>query len=215
MRLDTSDTNVVAVGIWNPAILSPDWVARVVFGRPRGVEVPIEIEMPIRLGAPWRFTIDGFRFIPHRNRLVISPRETSAELLVRTEQLLKTILRALPHTPITALGYNFHFVEDEPREAHLEPFTLQTRHLVDHLERQIEIQGQALVTSIRVEGRVLNLKREIDEGRVKVEFNFHYAGDTSELLAIPDGRLADDFRLSMELAANLFGELEQVPGGGA
>ena len=45
MQIDDTKTSLVIAGSWNPAILTPQWIANKVLGLPTGQEFNVEVEM--------------------------------------------------------------------------------------------------------------------------------------------------------------------------
>jgi hypothetical protein len=95
----------VAVGPFNPHIITPEWLVR--------WNVLPDQEVNIRL-AP---VIDGSAFRFGRLEWEVDPRRlmVSSQTLVDERghdagHYVSEILRLLPHTPVSAVGHNFHFV---------------------------------------------------------------------------------------------------------
>lgn len=155
----------VALGAFNPAIPTPHWLAQQKILEPGKFELaPIlmqsEVATKYRRGSLiWVVTLD---------RLVA---ETSAEEERDRPLVLTTaILKALPHTPVRAVGVNFEFVLDEPSDA------------VQSMVRGVgfgELPGTRSVTDVSVvhvdaaSGTQLKVQLVDSGGETRASFNFH------------------------------------------
>lgn len=109
--------NVVLAGNWNLAIFSPNWLSKNLFG-----SESITIEFPLVPGLPPRFTAEGVTVLPSTDCVMLAPKTLTDDALKRTEGMACKLLNLLPHTPISALGVNFGFLEKEPSEELLQHF---------------------------------------------------------------------------------------------
>jgi hypothetical protein len=174
-----ANTSLVIVGIWNPAILSPPWLVRYAFDVPVGQDLPVQIELggPVIIGP--RFLMNGVLIAPSRTNLVLQPvAPFTVDKLHLIERLAIRILTNLSHTPISAFGYNFEFLETAPAAAHLELFT----HVQDlaGLDFAFDTQETRVVSTISFAERVLNLNRSHSNGQMSLAFNFHYTVTSAE-----------------------------------
>ena len=174
MELVKGSTSLVLLGIWNPAILNPDWLARHAFGKKETNEVPVTLEFTPFPGLPPRLTIEGIVIQPGRTRVVITlPQQVGNEELDKAERVAGALFRELPHTPIQAVGQNFEFIESAPAEEQLRIFD-SANDLPGKCDFRFDTTSQRLVVTIEFEGRTLNLTRTIANGQLTVSFNFHY-----------------------------------------
>ncbi|GMV22743.1 MAG: hypothetical protein AMXMBFR57_26920 [Acidimicrobiia bacterium] len=99
--------NVVVVGAWNMAILSPDGVSKRLFDLPGGT--PIQLE--VALDRPGRFKVshDGILVVPASNRLEIAPEACVLEELKKAAAIGQRAVEKLPETPVTAAGVNIRY----------------------------------------------------------------------------------------------------------
>lgn len=175
MYINPDTTSIVILGAWNPGILQPQWLTRNIFHKPAGQETPVTIAFPVspHLSEPPRFTIENITFTPSLDRLSITPSGVSADELSSAEEKASTILNSLPHTPVSAFGENFEFIEAHPTKEILQVFDLRD-DLSDHLEIKFSNISTNVVSSLKLEDCVLNLTRAFFNGKVHVKFNFHY-----------------------------------------
>jgi hypothetical protein len=170
----TDETTVVLVGRWNPAILTPPWLAQHVFGE-NAEQIPVEMELSSVAGQPPRFTMLGLRIMPAFDRLILSPHGLEDEQVAVCETRIRALLNTLPHTPISACGINFTFVDPEPVEPLLELFT-DEEGLAERTGLEFETRSTSRARAIAMNGYVLNFTRSLSaENVVTYKFNFHYA----------------------------------------
>lgn len=93
---------IVMVGIWNNAIFQPDWVSKYLLP---GED--LNVEFPIGVGS-LRFSTKELRLYIVENKLSISVLNFSDEIIEKVESLAKKISEYLPHTPVSAFGYNIN-----------------------------------------------------------------------------------------------------------
>jgi hypothetical protein len=174
-----ANSSLVLVGIWNPAILNPSWLARWCFGVAEGVDLPVQVEIGVPAVITPRYTINGILFAPSRTNLVLQPAAPfTVEKFHQIESLAIRVLTNLPHTPISAFGFNFDFLEPTPTAEQLDVFTkVQDLAALDFV---FETQETRIYSSIMFEGRVLNLNRSHKNGQLSIKFNFHYAVTSAE-----------------------------------
>lgn len=99
--MDLKQSSIVIVGKLNPAIIEPMWLIEneVVGMPPEGAPIPM-MQLPGRV----EFDVEGFHWAVDRVRLTIqSDTERSPEGLVNR------LFQELRHTPVQAIGHNFHF----------------------------------------------------------------------------------------------------------
>ena len=183
MVLVNDKTSLVVVGVWNPAILTPDWVARNVLGFAKGQEVPVELDMPLRPGQAPVYSLAGITYTPSRDRLVFRLKDTAAESLRRAQEAVARTLALLPHTPVRAFGQNFGFLDETPLPEHTQVFSA-ANDLPGRLDLVVEVVGSLIRHTVDLEGRTLHLTRNHEGGQLTVEFNFHYeVGSAEEAVA--------------------------------
>lgn len=107
--------NVVIVGSWNEAILTPDGIRKRLYQLPEGT--PVEIQVAVDRPAPHRVHYNGLTVTPSSSVLVISVDQCDSQSLKNACDLAKNAMSALPETPLTAAGINFRYqIEELPDE---------------------------------------------------------------------------------------------------
>lgn len=109
MRRDLEKSSVVLSGAWNQAIFTPEWVAARILGTPEP-----KFQMALALLETGGTLLEiaplgraALRLLP--GRLEVRPLDPSDEALQDIERLAIAAARALPETPIGALGINFGY----------------------------------------------------------------------------------------------------------
>jgi len=112
MPINPSDWNVVVVGKWNRAILTPAGIARRLFQLPSGT--PVQVAVPLDVLAPFAVTHGGIMVTASNERLVLTATEPEYEVLDRARIAAVNAIRSLPETPLIAAGVNIrHTATDE------------------------------------------------------------------------------------------------------
>jgi len=159
MELVKGSASIVLRGIWNPAILGPDWLAKYAFGKKENEQVAVTIEYPTVPDLPLRINMENMLIMPGRSRVIIAvPGAVNDAELNRVEVVSQAILAQLPHTPMQAVGQNFEFVEEAPTAEQVEIFA-NSSDLPDKCDFAFDTQQSTLRSSITFEGRTLNLTR--------------------------------------------------------
>lgn len=119
MRKQLEKTSVVLSGAWNHAIFSPKWVAEKVLAQP---SAPLNAVVSFLATGGTMVEISplgkaAVRLLP--GRLEVIPLEPSEEALAEVERTAIAIARALPETPLLAIGINFGYAVADGRHESL------------------------------------------------------------------------------------------------
>lgn len=191
MSAEPFDWNVIVVGYWNPAILTPSGIARRLFELDQGT--PIAVEVPMDGLAPHRVRHEGIIVTAEPGRLALTVEVPSLQNLERARQIAIGAMVKLPETPLTAAGFNIRLKLDDPPEQLLNATTAGTDALLS--DAGFTIKTRTIRRSIEQGHGLLNLEiREDDGAETKIEFNFHRQssaiGELREWLQMP----CDDVR---------------------
>lgn len=174
MKLIPDKTTVVLAGAFNPAILTPQWVAVNGLGHPAGQEFQVEMLAPIAGGGQQRFTFEGLSYTAGFKQVMLHLQDVEGEPNTRAIRALANILAQLPHTPVLGLGFNFAFSLDEPTAQFLGLLTV-------HDGAASTFPGNAGVVArrwgnlVQWEDCLVNIESEVAGAQAGVSFNFHYA----------------------------------------
>jgi hypothetical protein len=196
MKLES--TAIVIVGEWNPAIITPPWLADkgIVSRKAMPEKMPITVS-PIRIG--WQFELAGCQWgVTQTQVSITSPRGKNCGTYAAK------LLELLPHTPVRAIGSNFVYhssLSEWPgdRRPRLGPLGLDG--LGAHGVQQTMWQGKKAVGS----GTVLGIALTQDSEAVTVSFNVHRDCDSAKKAARYARRWYLDKALVRQTMRSLFG----------
>jgi hypothetical protein len=123
LMLDIRAPLIVLVADFNPAIFQAPWIAKHLFGKAEGEQVALA-EVLIQNGpvlVPLTF-LEGVSINVGPNRTEFFALDTQPKTLELVECVLLRMLEALPHTPLSAIGCNLSYIDDNPSEAIEEMF---------------------------------------------------------------------------------------------
>jgi hypothetical protein len=156
---------IVIVGHWNRMIFSPDWVVKEIFGVKQ-----LETLVPITPGAPILYRNDDICLSVSEQRLIFEIRKFSDECIRAAEEKVCIVLRELSRTPVTAIGVNFGFKEDNPGKKLLALFNLADE---SKIAPEWEIKTTKLTREIVRSDIKLNLTISKNNGCIELDANFH------------------------------------------
>ena len=163
--------NIVLLGQWNVRIFTPEWTAQNLFDGQN-----IEAEFLVTSGVQkLRMRSQSIKVIPQNEHLVISVLDRSEETLERAHGVAIQVLTLLEHTPVSALGINFGFREEDPGDPLLEAF--QVGDAVRVAGFGGEITRTEVQRRLEIDGDVLNLKHTFEGAAVDIHVNFHWPAD--------------------------------------
>lgn len=174
MRLDKPSNVLVIVGGWNRYIFTQDWVKRYLFP---AEEEKFTIEMVIDQGFNAQFVSPrilskGVEILFQENRLNFIPIENKNENCDRIQELALQLADYLPHTPVTAYGVNFLFIE-----SHISEDLLNLIHPRDLAEIQrcgASLTNEQYTRQLVLDGRTLNINIRLEDEKATFDLNFHF-----------------------------------------
>lgn len=194
LRLESAQT--VARGFFNPHIISPEWLVKNEVCEDEEVEVQF---FPLSQGVAFAFNKDVKWQIDFRHLFVESLKANCGELVEK-------VIRLLPHTPIRAVGNNFHYASDK------EPWTRSSLPMLGargpdtfpELGRveQTRWGSVSQVGEVRIEVTVA----DDEDGGFAVLFNFHRETKSAEESRQAALNFEDDKRWSERLLAHLLSQ---------
>lgn len=203
MRIAPVNWNVVVVGGWNRAILTPIGVAEHVFRVPR--ETPLEIEVPLDQAGPCKVKHDGISVMAASNRLTLAPDSSSYQDMEKALQCATNAVKSLPKTPLSAAGFNIRF---DVHEAPLELLDLLKGKLDEVLsDSNMIVEAWTITRRLRFGGGQANLEIAASgQDEVAVQINFHRGSrEQEDLLAWLSQPLADVKQLTGKILKSLTG----------
>ena len=201
--MEAFDWNVVVVGYWNPAILTPAGIGRRLFGLKEGT--PVLIEVPLDGLAPHRVKHDGLTVTAERGQLTVLADDPKYAGLDRARAIAARAIGGLPETPLTAAGYNVRVRMEEPPSDLL----TATKAPMDDLlsDASFTIESRGFYRSLSWKNGLLNLN--IQHGNdLRVDLNFHrQSTEQDELLSW----LREPIAEVEEVVSRVFDEVVRCP----
>ncbi len=200
MPAEPVEWNIVVVGAWNRAILTPDGIRRLLFQIPDGT--PIEVLFAIDKPGVYRVSNDGLIVEPSSGRLLIDAAQATEDSLLRAATVCTRAIQALPATPITAVGVNIRY-----------RFGEIPNHMIDLIsapadtalsDAGFQIVESSLSRTVPQDSGVVNMKvSKLRDGSAKMEFNFHLGSTNPDDLIAWLARTPDFLQLSDRLSGVL------------
>lgn len=190
--------DTVVLGRFNPHIITPEWLKRegildTDFGEVLAVMTGKEVAFEFKTGQ-YRWHVDY-------GRLVIASEAATAD----PASLAARVIERLPHTPLTALGNNFHYRSPANRWSGGLP-TLGKLGFA-----MLGAQGRVLQVTwgFKIEcqpGKLIGLTTEQTEETVQVHVNFHNEVADKEQAIAAANRFAEDKKAGQLLLSETIGE---------
>jgi len=167
MNLEPFDWNVVIVGYWNRAILTPAGIGRRLFELEDGI--PVLVEVPMDGLAPHRVKYSDLTVTAETSRLVVHADVPKYELLDRARKIAVRAIESLPGTPLSAAGFNIRMRIKEPSDELLTSLMSGVDNSLS--DAGFEIHSRSLRRRLKFQDGLLNLDIEEDED-FSIVFNF-------------------------------------------
>jgi hypothetical protein len=186
MPLQPEDWNVVVAGRWNPALFTPAAVSQRIFGLPDAT--PVEVFVSVDDIVPPRVRYNGITVSASPASMIVGVERSTYAELDRARQTATDAIAALPHTPVSAAGFNIRYRADGL------PVPIAGRFSAD-LDRRFsdldfEIVGRQFHRLLTFRsGRLLVRVTSSPDEKPEVLLNFTRSskseGDLREWLAVP------------------------------
>jgi len=173
--------SIVINGAWNIRIFSPEWVAA-------NLAPETDVGLAVAVGnptAPIRLQFRGIYLRVGAERLVFSPVHLSDQALTTMQDVARTVVTMLPHTPMSAVGINFQYLVEDPPVQLLDVFRFSDNGPL--AEFGAEIESAMIRRSTRFREAALNLVLALRaDAAATIEFNNHseITGGAEALTAI-------------------------------
>lgn len=202
MAAEPTEWNVVVLGSWNLAILTPDGIRNLLFQAPSNSA--LEVLVPFDRQAPIRVVSMGVTVEPSASRLVAIPNQATAEELRKAATFAINGLEALPMTPVSAAGVNVRYklpelptMVDEALRSTVDDSLAASGH---------RIVARALQRSVPWKSGRLNINAQmVEDASGLVEFNFHLDSTKASELSLWLAQSAEMAACAAEVAASAFG----------
>ena len=157
MKIFPDNWNTVIVGKWNPAILTPKWIAHSLFDKPENTVC--EVYVPIDGVSPLRVKIDDLFVSCDSSRLVIDCCTPDIFALEKSRSIAAKAVENLPVTPFQAVGFNIRYHFTDPTE--------------DFIQRlQVVLDERLSFREYKLLGKGLQREIEFEEGRLLMQIHY-------------------------------------------
>lgn len=196
MSVQITHVSTVVRGRFNPYIITPQWLNEqgIITDQAKQMDYAIS---PGDLGL--RFEMGRFTWQVNSTALAAdsAPDQNPGHVVI-------LVLERLPHTPITALGHNFHF--ECLRSDWAAPLPTLGDRGFDQFNQQMPLRSldwHAVFTPAT--DKLLGIKITQDRQLVKIHINHHYEVRGAALASECAQRFLSDFDESKQLLESVFG----------
>lgn len=181
MKFD--QVNITVIGAFNEQILrNPEWIKRYLFPDSKQKEINLEIKLGFPAGdISSNMEVDGIRIQISTGKLIISIEKHDLESVEALNEFISRLSSSLPHTPITAFGINFEFIEQLKK-----PVFHTNETILGYVNaEEIHMEQISLSSSKKHSGHIMNytMQEFMDKNEkflMKYKFNFHYEANNSK-----------------------------------
>lgn len=107
LAMEAVEWNVVVIGCWNLAILTPGRIGTKVFGLGKGV--PVDVLVQLEGASTFQVKHGNVIAVPAYNQLLLQTTESNNATLTEAMSYAKNAVMALPETPFYGCGINFRY----------------------------------------------------------------------------------------------------------
>lgn len=181
-------------------IFTPEWITqKLTTVKEVAIEVPVG-----QPGLQPRLAFEGVTLKVDPRRLVVGVDAPQDDRLVTMERVAVAALTELPHTPITGVGVNFQFLEEEPEGLLLKAF--EAPDLNPLADERFEVKSSQIRRELHRDGLVTNLALNLtNEGKVLIDFNFHHGGNLETAKTFLDKRVVGYKEQALDLLRRVYG----------
>lgn len=204
------DWNVVVRGSWNPAILTPTFIATRLFDvEATPMEVLVVVDAPV---PAFQVKHRGLLVAPTNASLLISASESTKEQLHAAAALAQRAITTLPETPLTAAGVNLRYRFESIPDRLLAALNSSLDERLSDTDHRIA--ARSMMRQLPWRKGVLNLQIDCDEDASGLlQFNFHrgsankdhllkWLGRSDDMLATAGKLISETLKLTIDEAAN-------------
>lgn len=201
-KIIPEQSNFIAIGAWNPAIIQPHWLKKQ-FGERIPDECGVEIVSAGGLISAFRLNYKRIVIDPNNGRLVLIPKEDNKEIYQYLSEIALGIQDKLSHTPIIAAGSNFVFKLESNEsftidEIEKEPDILK---LYDNTHEKDKIISKSIRHTFGHDNYTINIIYESTKAEKLLKINFDYQKQSPMKRAAE--LLVKNYEYALELNAHL------------
>jgi len=208
MKIEAENPTLVIAGSWNPAILTPQWIAQAALGKAADEQFVVKVTIdPLQgQGAVRRLSFLDIELVAAPQVLIFFIDPKNPESSAKAIAAARTILQTLTHTPISGVGCNFLFSVEENKIEFLDLFR-STNYFEGVLENS-EIVSKSWGNKIQADDELIGVEC-VHEGNVgSIRLNFHHSVQTaSEAVEyLTDEKYPEILGQAIKIAENLSNE---------
>lgn len=188
----------VVVGKFNPHIITPDWLKKEAIAESDSAELLFGVS---GREVTFRFKTGRLEWQVDYNRLTI----TSDDVSQNTARKAAEVIEKLPHTPLSALGNNFHFEGDSSHWGAGLP-SLGKKCDFKSLTAQGKVLEVAWSCKVEKQGFLLGVSVEQKEDIIRVHMNIHRPISSKDEAIDAANQFATDLKTSKEFLQDVIGE---------
>ncbi len=177
MKIFQENSTMVLAGSWNPAILTPQWIAQTVFGLKAGESFPVEIDMIVANGAMQKMRFLGLSCVASSQFLIFFFDSQNTESCSVAVKSARKILEVLSHTPVTGVGFNMQFLLSETKPEFLNRF--QSIDLDDEVPGA-DVVSKGWSMKLNTVENLISITSTYEGGSGRIEMNFHHSATTAD-----------------------------------
>jgi hypothetical protein len=170
MNILNESTSIVMVGSWNQQILTPKWLKDNEITNQEKIQVEVATNNP---AFPIRFKLENVYLHVSQSKVMVYPIEETETSYNSAETVATQLLEILKHTPISGIGYNFHFKEDKPDQKIIDGFVFKDEERMGTLGGIVK--ERIVKRQLIIHDKLLNLTMLLDNtDALTVDFNWHF-----------------------------------------
>ncbi|MGO9613842.1 MAG: hypothetical protein ACLPX5_12505 [Dissulfurispiraceae bacterium] len=193
--------NMVIVGAWNLAILTPQWYKKQFSQFVKDKEIPIEIQ--VGTGA-MKYKLCDISISLSPGKLVFYSTKNDDAQYELIERFAEGTISQLLHTPITAIGHNMSYFTNGDN------FNLFDANILDRCEAFYKkefsvatMNSQTVIHTLSYENYNLNLKYDFNRKKNFISLNYHYDITNTDMIK----KLILEFRNNIKLSVETYSKL--------
>lgn len=177
MELQSDKTTMVIAGAWNPAILTPKWIAQHALGFPPDRDFQVGVELPIQeFGQAPRFTFESLTVMATSATLLFALSADTRTQVKKTFEVAAKVLELLPHTPVSGVGVNFMFADTAADAKVATTFSSHDGVLakLPELEQDAMIVQRSWQATVKLSDHLANVNCVKQNDRFETTINHHF-----------------------------------------
>ena len=169
MKEKENIAHFVIVGAWNKYILTQEWVANYLLTG----EQNIQMQIPVNMDASLKFITNDLSLCVLKDRFELSVINRIEPVFRRATSIIRTMVRLLPHTPVSSFGINSTFSCSGEEVGDRINFVASDIGLL--AAKEMPLQMQSIMRCVKMSDNCfLNLNLHRDENTQEVIFDFNY-----------------------------------------